>query len=175
MFVKQTSTVSKNYFEYVKEQERAEKEIWSSINVKELTVVDFGVGESTKKLIDLGAKVIAVDRDLEKLKKYDNLDISLIKCDITNFPFDNRIAELAVFYFTLHKIDPLIHKEVISTTYKISPRIMVVEPSPKGCLAYQRYAELWHNAMHSIDRFEDYQPISYWKKLIESCGFEIIV
>jgi len=175
MFVKQTSTASKNYFEYVKEQERVEKEIWSSINVKDLTVADFGVGESTKKLIDLGAKVIAVDRDSQKLKKYDNLSISLIKCDITNFPFDNRTANLVVFYFTLHEINPLIHKEVISTTYKISPKIMVVEPSPKGCPAYQRYAELWRRTMHSIGRFEDYQPISYWKKLIESCGFEIVV
>ena len=28
--------------------------------------------------------------------------------------------------------------------------------------------------MHSIGRFEDYQPIPYWKRLIESCGFKIV-
>lgn len=178
MSVKQTPTVSKSYFkdnisDY--ESEKNREEIWSSVNVKGLTVIDFGVGESTEKLIDLRAKVIAVDRDIEKLKKYNNLGIQLINCDITNFPSDNKFADLAVFYFTLHEIDPLIQKEVISATYRISSKIMVVEPSPNGCLAYQRYAGLWRSAMHSIGRFEDYQPISYWKKLIESCGFEIVV
>lgn len=176
MFVEQTPTVSKNYFEYVKEQKRVGKEVWSSINVKDLTIIDFGVGESTRKLMDLGAKIIVVDRDVEKLKEYDNLDITLIRSDITNFPFDSRkIADLAVFYFTLHEVNPLKHKEVISTTYKVSSNIMVVEPSPKGCPAYQRYAELWLRAMHSIGKFEDYQPISYWEKLIENCGFRIVV
>lgn len=176
MFVEQTPTVSKNHFEYVKEQEMVGKEVWSSINVKDLTVIDFGVGESTRKLMDLGAKVIVVDRDIEKLKKYDSLDIALIRCDVTTFPFDSRrIADLAVFYFTLHEVNPLKHKEVISTAYKLSSNIMVIEPSPKGCPAYQRYAELWLRAMHSIGKFEDYQPISYWKKLIENCGFETVV
>jgi len=152
-----------------------EEEIWSSTSIKGLTVIDFGTGESTKKLIDLGAKVITVDRDAEKFKKYGNLGIQLIKCEITNLPFNNKIADLAVFYFTLHEIDPLLHKEAISNACKVSSKIMVVEPYPKGCPAYQRYAELWRRAMHSVGRFEDYQPISYWKELIESCGFEIVV
>lgn len=174
--MEQTPTVSKNYFEYIKEQERVGKEVWSSIDVKDLIIIDFGVGESTRKLMDLGAKVIVVDRDIEKLKKYDNLDIALIRGDVTNFPFDSRrIADLAVFYFTLHEVNPLMHKEIISTAYKVSSNILVVEPSSKGCPAYQRYAELWLGAMHSIGKFEDYQPIYYWKKLIENCGFEIVV
>ena len=154
---------------------KSEEEIWSSTGIKGLTVIDFGTGESTKKLIDLEAKVIAVDRDAEKFKKYGNMDVRLIKCEITNLPFNNKIADLAVFYFTLHEIDPLLHKKVISNAYKVSSKIMVVEPYPKGCSAYKRYAELWGRAMHSIGRFEDYQPISYWKELIESCGFEIAV
>jgi len=58
---------------------------------------------------------------------------------------------------------------------KFSSKIMVVEPSPEGCPAYQRYAELWRSSMHSIGKFEDYQPISYWKRLIQSCGFKIVV
>lgn len=156
-------------------KEKDKEEIWSFIDVKRLTVIDFGVGESTKKLVNLGARVIAVDREIEKLKKYEDLAIPLIKCDIINLPFDNRIADLAVFYFTLHEIDPLLHREVISNACKVSSKIMVAEPSPKGCATYQRCAELGRRAMHSIGRFEDYQPISYWKKLIESCGFEIVV
>ncbi len=149
--------------------------IWSFIDVEGLTVIDFGVGESTKKLVNLGARVIAVDWNVENLIKYDDLGIPLIKCDIASLPFNARTADLAVFYFTLHEIDPLVHKEAVSNVYRVSSKIMVVEPSPKGCLTYQRYAELWRKAMHSIGRFEDYRPVSYWKKLIERCGFEITV
>jgi hypothetical protein len=78
-----------------------------------------------------------------------------------------------VFCFTLHEIDPRMHRSVISNARRISPRIIVVEPSPDGCPAYRRFARLWHEAMHSIGRFEDYQPISYWKNLIQSCGFRV--
>lgn len=180
----QTSNVSRNNSEdFISgyESGKTEDEFWTSIidyrvgEVKDLTVIDFGVGESTKKLANLGAKVIAVDRDIEKLKKYHNLGIPSIKCDITDLPFQDRVADLAVFYFTLHEINPLKHKEVILTVSKVSSKIVVVEPSPEGCPAYRRYAELWRRAMHSIGRFEDYQPTSYWKELIESCGFEITV
>ncbi len=177
MSLERIPTVSKNYFEdNISDYERRKnKEIWSVINVKDLTVIDLGVGESTKRLIDLGARVIAIDRDANKLKKYKNPSVQLIKCDITDLPFNSRIANLAVFYFTLHEIDPIMHKEVISTIRRISSKIMVVEPSPKGCSAYRRYAKLWRRAMHSIGKFEDYRDISYWKELIENCGFKIVV
>jgi len=165
-----------NILDYEIEQKRVEKEIWSSIDVKNLTVIDFEIGDvSTKKLIDLGAKVVAVDNDMEKLKNYNNLGIPLIKCDIVNPPFNNKISDLAVFYFTLHEIDPLMHEKIISSACTISSKIMIVEPSPNGCTAYQRYKKLWRDTMHSINRFEDYQPISYWKTLIENCGFKITV
>jgi len=125
--------------------------------------------------VDLGAKVIAVDIDAEKLEKCASLGIPLIKCDITSLPLNARIADLAVFYFTLHEINPLIHKKAVFSANRVSSKIMVVEPCPRGCPTYQRYVELWRTAMHSIGRFEDYQPVSYWKELIESCGFEIVV
>lgn len=43
-----------NILDYEMEQKKVEKEIWSSNDVKNLTVIDFGIGDvSTKKLIDL--------------------------------------------------------------------------------------------------------------------------
>ena len=174
MLVKQPSVVSKNYLDYIKEQEMVEKEIWSSIEVKGLMVIDFGVGESTKKLVELGARVIAVDKDKEKLKRYSSLDLSLIQCDIVKLPFHTKIADLAVFYFTLHEIDPNLHKNAILSARKVSSKVMVVEPSPNGCPTYNLYASIWRRAMHSINEFEDYKHASYWKRLIEDCGFKVI-
>ena len=50
---------------------------------------------------------------MEKLKNYNNLGIPSIKCDIVNPPFNNKISDLAVFYFILHEIDPLMHEKII--------------------------------------------------------------
>ena len=119
--------------------------------------------------------MIAIDKDKEKLRKYVGSDASLIQCNITKIPFHAKIADLAVFYFTLHKIDPNLHRDVILSARRISSKIMVVEPFPSGCPAYEIYADVWRRAMHSIGKFEGYQKASYWKRLIEDCGFKIVI
>ena len=162
--------------DYEKEQKRIENEVWSSINVKNLRVIDFGIGEdavSTKKLIELGAKVIAIDNDMDKLKKCRYMNIQLIKCDISHLPFNKKISDLALFYFTLHEIDPKLHEKIISDVSMISSKVMIVEPSPEGCRAYKLYEKIWHDAMQSINRFEIYRSLSYWEALIRRCGFKV--
>ena len=162
-------TVLKNCYEPSVLSHEGEKEVWSLINVKGLKVIDFGIGDSTKKLVDLGAKVIALDKDVEKLKGYMKQHLQLILCDIANPPFKAATADLAVFHFTLHEIDPSLHEKVITSACRIASRIMVVEPSPNGCASYQRYARVWRDAMHSIGRFEDYKSPSYWEILVKRC------
>lgn len=160
------------------EQKKIEDKIWSSINVKNLRVIDFGIGEdavSTKKLIELGAKVIAIDNDMDKLKKCKHMNTQLIRCDIPHLPFNKKISDLALFYFTLHEINSRFHEKMISDVSMITPKIMIVEPSPEGCKAYRLYESIWHDAMQSIDRFEIYRPLSYWKALIRRCGFKVTV
>jgi ubiquinone/menaquinone biosynthesis C-methylase UbiE len=173
MFVEPIPTVSKACSEGSVPSLETEELVWASLNLEGMRVIDFGVGESTKKLVRFGANVTVVDRDAGKLKKYDDLGIPSLNCDMTSFRFDDVVADVTVFCFTLHEIDPRMHRSVISTARRISPRIIVVEPSPDGCPAYRRFARLWHEAMHSIGRFEVYQPISYWKSLIQSCGFRV--
>jgi 2-polyprenyl-3-methyl-5-hydroxy-6-metoxy-1,4-benzoquinol methylase len=69
--LKQISIVLKTYFKSnALKLQKNENEIWQSIKVKGLTVIDFGIGESTEKLAELGARVIVVDKDLEKIKRY---------------------------------------------------------------------------------------------------------
>jgi len=95
-----------NSLEYEIELMRVEKEIWSLLDVKRLTVIDFGVGNSIRKLVELGARVIGVDSDFKRLREHKDLDIELVNCDVANLPFGRKIADLSVFYFTLHEIDP---------------------------------------------------------------------
>lgn len=157
---------------YEKEQERIWNVILSSINVKGSQVIDVGIGKSTKKLAEAGADVIGVDRDLEKLQDC-ALEIPLIKCDITNFPFKKQVADFTMFHFTLHEMDPRNHVEAIHIASVISPKLLVIEASPKGGSTYQRFRSLWQKAMESIGRYEEVRPFSYWKDLVRRGSFTI--
>ena len=116
-----------------------------------------------------------VDKDLNKIMKHKRyLNANLICCDISYLPFKDRVADFAIFYFTLHEINPLIHKKVLHEARRVSSKIMLVEPSPNGCIIYQQYAKIWRDAMHSIGKFEDYQTYHYWLRLIKNCGYKVI-
>jgi len=75
--------------------------------------------------------------------------------------------DLVVFHFVLHEINPVFHSKAISIACQLAPKIAVVEPSPKGCKAFEKYWKLWKGAMNSIGRFEDYKPLEYWKSILE--------
>ncbi|RLG78367.1 MAG: hypothetical protein DRO40_13870 [Thermoprotei archaeon] len=130
---------SGNYWEEV---ERVQNEIWASINVKGVTVIDVGVGESTQQLVKLGANVIGIDIDVKKVERFLKLNIPMIVYDFMDAPFRREIADLVVFYFTLHEVDPSIHDKILHVVKEIAPLVMVVEPSPYGCPTYEKYAEI---------------------------------
>ena len=163
---------------FKEEQERLMDQIWSFINIEGCTVLDIGIGEdaiTTKRLIKLGGKVIVIDKDEKMLKKHQNLKVPLLCYDVNHLVFKRRFADLTVFYFTLHEINPAIHENILSRIAQISSKIMIVEPSPGRHPIYQRYEKIWRSAMHAIGLFEDYHPRSYWTDLIEKSGFKTSV
>ncbi len=149
------------------------RDVWSILDFKGLKVVDFGAGESTRRLLQMGANVIAVDRDLERLKEFADAGVPVVACDFVDFPFRCRFADLALFHFTLHEVDPSRHRDVVAMARQIAPRILIIEPSPEGCPAFRRFSELWREAMESVGQFEEYRPLEYWRGLVESCGLEV--
>lgn len=48
-----------------------------------------------------------------------------------------------------------------------------MESSPKGGPTFQRFRELWQEAMENIGRYEEDRPFSYWKNLVRGEGFTI--
>ena len=97
---------------YEEDLERVKREIWSSIDVKGLLVVDFGVGESTRTLVEMGAHVIGVDVDGNGLREQRGVVPHLVRCYLPHLPFRPGSIDLAVFYFTLHEVDPSLHLDV---------------------------------------------------------------
>ncbi len=161
---------------YLDDVERVQKEIWSCIDARGL-VIDVGIGESTERLAKLGIDVISIDRDAEKAQRYLELNsmpnVHIVVCDFLNPPFRRGIANLVLFYFTLHEVDPKLHAKAISIAKSLGSTIAIVEPSPRGCPLYEAYARIWREAMHSINRFEDYRPLEYWVKLLEESNLEV--
>ncbi|OKY78752.1 MAG: SAM-dependent methyltransferase [Candidatus Methanohalarchaeum thermophilum] len=137
------------------EREKMWEEVLSDLEVEGCKVIDVGVGESTEKLVEAGAQVVGVDTDIEKLKGCE-LDVPLIKCDILNFPFERRIADLTFFNFILHEINPQKHSEAIRLASHISPEIAVIEPSPEVGSVYQRFNELQQEIIESLGGYEEY-------------------
>lgn len=166
------------FSEYEKEQKIIDQKIWSLPKIEKGLALDIGVGDkgfSTRKLIELGAKVVAVDSDLNNLIKQKNPDGIIVQCNASCLPFKNSVFDLSVAFFTLHEINPRLHLNVVSEMVRVSRKIMIVEPMPAQEHVNKRYDGIWRKAMHSIGRFEDYQEIMYWKKLMEKCGLRITI
>lgn len=161
--------------EYEKEQRMIDQKIWFFPKIEKGLTLDIGVGDSTRKLIGLGTEVVAVDPDLNNLVEQKNFDGMLVQCNVSYLPFKNSVFELSVASFTLHEINPLLHLNVVSEMARVSRKIMIIEPMPAQEHVNKRYDDLWSKTMHSIGRFEDYQEIMYWKKLMEKCGLRITI
>ncbi|MCD6510353.1 MAG: class I SAM-dependent methyltransferase [Thermoprotei archaeon] len=154
---------------------RVQGEIWSMLDVHDKIVVDIGIGDSTMRLADLGAVVIGIDREVEVANSLARRrKVAVIVSDLLFHSFRKRIADLVVFCFTLHEINPSLHVNVLSVAREIAPLVMIVEPSLHGCRTYEEYADIWRKAMHSIGKFEDYKPVEYWMRVLERSGFEIL-
>lgn len=165
--------------DFLEEQKRIEEKIWSLAQIKcGVKVLDVGIGEnahSTKELIGLGALVTAMDTDSKTLNKHKNLKIYLVKGGASQLPFISSEFDFSVAYFTLHEIDPNLHQKVVSELIRVSQSVMMVEPELGEDRLYGVYRDIWSRAMHSIGRFEDYQPLTYWKKSLEECGANVVV
>jgi len=51
----------------------------------------------SENLTELGAKVVGVDTNLQKITNYKKLGIPIFVCDFLNFPFQKQVADLVVF------------------------------------------------------------------------------
>ncbi len=154
--------------------ERVQEEIWKDIEVRDKVVIDVGIGESTKKLIELGARVICVEKNLQKVEEHSSIKVPIMLCDFLNFPFRNRVADLVIFHFTIHEINPGLHMKTLRLAGEVAPQLLIVEPAPRGSPVYEEFSRLWRDAMHSIGGFEDYMPMEYWENVMKQAGFEVI-
>ncbi|RLE55221.1 MAG: hypothetical protein DRJ40_08510 [Thermoprotei archaeon] len=148
---------------------------WSCIQVSNRVVLDVGIGNSTRKVLDLGAKyVVGLDVDRRKIRgSIRDVRLDLVLGDCSRLPFRCDVFELVLFHFTLHEVAPYLHEDTIREAGRVGRGVAIVEILPDDRGAYGLYARLWHEAMHSVGRYEDYRDVDYWVSLVERCGLRV--
>ena len=162
---------------YEQERRRIIEKIWTLMDVhKGKSVLDVGVGHlaySLTKLKELGITVTAIDLNLDALRKHKTTDARFVRCNAAWLPFRNSTFDLAIANFTVHEIDPSLHRKVFLELCRVTQRVMVVEPAPGGDRSYRSYQQIWTDAMHSTGQFEDCATIEHWSQLMRNCGARI--
>ncbi|KPK72833.1 hypothetical protein AMJ87_03465 [candidate division WOR_3 bacterium SM23_60] len=163
---------------FEEERKRLREKVWSFLDIKQgAKCLDVGIGHtaySLNKLLELGLDVTSVDINLDVLNTHKTNKAHFVQCNANQLPFEENAFILSLAYFTFHEIAPALHRAAISELYRVSKKIMVVEPAIGRDPLFRRYQKLWTVAMHSIDQYEDYKPMEYWHELLQKSGTRVL-
>lgn len=151
--------------------------VWEAIVVEPgMNVLFCGYGPDgayVRKAIDAGARVTVIEHRDEVMRKFASLDAKLLRGSTSVIPSKENAFELAISNSYLHEIDPFFHAQVLSELARVARRVAVIEPAPPGDLLGKRIASLYSQAKRELGQFEYYQPLEYWKKLLQSVKADV--
>jgi ubiquinone/menaquinone biosynthesis C-methylase UbiE len=163
---------------FAEEKKTIENRIWQILDVQRgMMVLDIGIGEhaaSSKRLIENGARVTAIDKNFNSAIAQKEIGASLVCANATVLPFKDQAFDLSIAFFTLHEVHSHLHNMVMSELIRTSNRIAIVEPNPGDDELYSRYWNILNRAGQSIGECEVYQDICYWTRCLEKHGATII-
>jgi len=163
--------------EFAAEARYLETLIWESIvivpNAKVL-VCGYGPdGAYVQHAIDGGANVTVIEHRQEPINFFKKLDAKLLRGSTSVIPAKDNTFDLAIAYHYLHEIDPFFHSQVLSELARVARRVAVVEPAPPADPLGKRIALLYSQAKRELGQFEYYQPLEYWKKLLQGVKADV--
>ena len=151
--------------------------VWEAIVVEPgMKVLFCGYGPDgayVRKAIDAGARVTVIEHRDDVIRTFANLDAKLLRGSTSVIPSKENTFDLAISNSYLHEIDPFFHAQVLSELARVARRIAVIEPAPPGDLLGKRIASLYSQAKRELGQFEYYQPLEYWKKLLQSVKADV--
>ncbi|HET7813723.1 MAG TPA: hypothetical protein VFL13_05070, partial [Candidatus Baltobacteraceae bacterium] len=107
------------------------------------------------------------------INHYSKLDAKLLRGSTSVIPAKDNSFDLAIAFHYLHEIDPFFHAQVLAELARVSRRVAVVEPAPPADPLGKRIALLYSQAKRELGQFEYYQPLEYWKKLLQSVKADV--
>jgi hypothetical protein len=131
-------------------------------------------GNQVRRAIDAGAIVTVIEHRDEAITRFANLGAKLLRGSTSVIPARDNTYDVAVSFHYLHEIDPFFHAQVVAELARVARRVAVVEPSPPGDPLGKRIALLYSQAKRELGQFEYYQPMEYWKKLLQSVKADVV-
>lgn len=151
--------------------------IWEAIVVipgAKVLVCGYGPdGAYVQRAIDGGSTVTVIEHRQEPINRFKNLDAKLLRGSTSVIPAKDNSFDLAIAYHYLHEIDPFFHTQVLSELARVARRVSVIEPAPPADPLGKRIALLYSQAKRELGQFEYYQPLEYWKKLLQGVKADV--
>lgn len=163
--------------EFERESRYIENLIWDTLVIEageRVLFCGFGPdGSWIKRARDAGADVTVIEHRDEIIHEFESLGATLLRGSTSVIPAKDGSFDLAVSFHYLHEVDPFFHAQVVSELGRVGKRVAIVEPAPPSDPLGRRIALLYSQAKRELGQFEYYQPMEYWKKLLQAVKVEI--
>ncbi len=163
--------------EFERESRYIENLIWDTLAIERgerVLFCGFGPdGSTVKRAIEAGAKVTVIEHRDEIIREFEPLGAELLRGSTSVIPARDGSFDVAVAFHYLHEVDPFFHAQVVSELARVGKRLSIVEPSPPSDPLGRRISLLYSQAKRELGQFEYYQPMDYWKKLLQAVKAEI--
>jgi hypothetical protein len=151
--------------------------IWEALAIEPDTKVllcGYGPdGAYAKRAIASGAKLTVIEHRNDEINQNAKLGAALLRGSTSVIPAKDNSFDLAIAFHYLHEIDPFFHAQVLAELARVARRVAVVEPAPPADPLGKRIALLYSQAKRELGQFEYYQPLEYWKKLLQSVKADV--
>jgi hypothetical protein len=163
--------------EFERESHHIDTLVWEATMVERGSKVLFcGYGPDgawVRRALEAGADVTVIEHRNEAINKFATLPAKLLRGSTSVIPAKENAFDLAISYHYLHEIDPFFHSQVLSELARVARRVAVIEPAPPADPLGKRIALLYSQAKRELGQFEYYQPLEYWKKLLQAVKVDV--
>lgn len=163
--------------EFARESRYIENLIWDALVIEPAQRVLFcGYAEDAKwvkRAIEARADVTVIEHREEVLRHYASLEAKQLRGSTSVIPAKPDSFDVAVSFHYLHETDPFFHAQIVSELARVAKRVEIVEPGPPADTMGKRIARLYSQAKRELGQFEYYQPLEYWRKLLQAVKADI--
>lgn len=158
--------------EFQRESRYIDNLIWDALVIEPgLRVLFCGYGEDgrwIRRAMDAGADVTVIEHREQVMRKFDDMGAKLLRGSTSVIPAKADTFDVAIAFHYLHEQDPFFHAQIVSELSRVSKRVAIVEPGPPADPIGKRIARLYSQAKRELGQFEYYQPLEYWRKLLQA-------
>lgn len=158
--------------EFERESRYIDNLIWDALVIEAGQRVLFcGYGEDARwirRAREAGADVTVIEHREQEMRKFEDSGAKLLRGSTSVIPAKPDSFDIAVAFHYLHEQDPFFHAQIVSELARVAKRVAIVEPGPPADPIGKRIARLYSQAKRELGQFEYYQPLEYWRKLLQA-------